>query len=246
MPTIVDCPSCERKLRVPDDMLGKKVKCPKCGTTFTARGDDGGRPVADGDEPPGRSAVQERSSQAEERYEEDRPPRRPRDEYEDEEEDDYRQPMRRRRRSRGEPHRGTLILILGIGSIACLVLGLIATLLVGPFSIILFLPGLGVGIPSWAMGGRDLSKINARRMDPEGKSMTMAGYIMGIVGTILNGLCMLCCVGLILLGLLGLAALHGLSKDLERQQKKQLGPPSRFEQGGSPLRLQEYLPAAYR
>src|SRR5437660_10240487 len=33
---IIDCPSCSRKLRVPDDLLGKQVKCPTCGHTFGA------------------------------------------------------------------------------------------------------------------------------------------------------------------------------------------------------------------
>src|SRR5207302_1822088 len=33
---ITDCPSCSRKLRVPDDLLGKQVKCPTCGHTFQA------------------------------------------------------------------------------------------------------------------------------------------------------------------------------------------------------------------
>lgn len=36
MPIVIDCPSCERKLRVPDDLMGQKVKCPTCGTTFDA------------------------------------------------------------------------------------------------------------------------------------------------------------------------------------------------------------------
>src|SRR5437867_900616 len=36
MATIVDCPSCERKLRVPEDLLGTRVKCPTCGGTFNA------------------------------------------------------------------------------------------------------------------------------------------------------------------------------------------------------------------
>jgi hypothetical protein len=45
MPEIISCPDCERKLRVPDHLLGKKVKCPGCGTMFTgkaagARGED--------------------------------------------------------------------------------------------------------------------------------------------------------------------------------------------------------------
>jgi predicted Zn finger-like uncharacterized protein len=36
MPEFVTCPDCRRKLRVPDDMLGKKVKCPDCKGTFLA------------------------------------------------------------------------------------------------------------------------------------------------------------------------------------------------------------------
>jgi predicted Zn finger-like uncharacterized protein len=36
MPNTIHCPSCNRELRVPDDLLGKKVKCPACSTTFTA------------------------------------------------------------------------------------------------------------------------------------------------------------------------------------------------------------------
>ena len=31
MPSIVACPSCSRKLRVPEDLLGTRVKCPTCG-----------------------------------------------------------------------------------------------------------------------------------------------------------------------------------------------------------------------
>jgi predicted Zn finger-like uncharacterized protein len=36
MPNTIHCPSCNRELRVPDELLGKKVKCPACSTTFTA------------------------------------------------------------------------------------------------------------------------------------------------------------------------------------------------------------------
>src|SRR5260370_7054686 len=36
MQNTVPCPSCQRELRVPDQLLGKLVKCPACSTTFTA------------------------------------------------------------------------------------------------------------------------------------------------------------------------------------------------------------------
>src|SRR5713101_1127304 len=36
MQNTVPCPSCHRELRVPDQLLGKLVKCPACSTTFTA------------------------------------------------------------------------------------------------------------------------------------------------------------------------------------------------------------------
>jgi predicted Zn finger-like uncharacterized protein len=36
MPEVVTCPKCERQLRVPDELIGQRVKCPTCGTNFTA------------------------------------------------------------------------------------------------------------------------------------------------------------------------------------------------------------------
>jgi predicted Zn finger-like uncharacterized protein len=36
MPETIRCPQCGRELRVPDSLLGKKVKCPSCATTFSA------------------------------------------------------------------------------------------------------------------------------------------------------------------------------------------------------------------
>jgi predicted Zn finger-like uncharacterized protein len=36
MPTLTSCPSCSKQLKVPDELLGRQVKCPQCGTTFTA------------------------------------------------------------------------------------------------------------------------------------------------------------------------------------------------------------------
>jgi predicted Zn finger-like uncharacterized protein len=36
MPTVCHCPSCQSKLQVPDDLLGRTVRCPKCSATFVA------------------------------------------------------------------------------------------------------------------------------------------------------------------------------------------------------------------
>ena len=63
-----------------------------------------------------------------------------------------------------KPHRGTLILILGIlGIIMCQPLGIVA----------------------WIMGNKDLKEIAAGTMDPEVKSLTQWGKILGIVAVVL-------------------------------------------------------------
>ena len=85
-----------------------------------------------------------------------------------------------------EPHRGTLILVLGILS--------------------LVLCGFFTGIPAWIMGKGDLEKIQAGQMDPEGQGMTKAGMICGMICCILYAVVI---GGVILLMILGggLAAL---------------------------------------
>jgi hypothetical protein len=34
MPEIIQCPSCQRELQVPEDFVGRPVKCPSCGVNF--------------------------------------------------------------------------------------------------------------------------------------------------------------------------------------------------------------------
>jgi hypothetical protein len=40
MPVQIRCESCGRKLRIPENLLGKTVRCPGCQTTFTARAEE--------------------------------------------------------------------------------------------------------------------------------------------------------------------------------------------------------------
>jgi hypothetical protein len=62
-------------------------------------------------------------------------------------------------------HRGALILVLGI------------------LSIVLCFP---LGFFAWAMGNTDMREIDAGHMDPEGRGLTQAGKICGIVGSLLG------------------------------------------------------------
>ncbi len=73
-----------------------------------------------------------------------------------------------------EPHRGTLILVLGLLSLV--------------FMAFLAPVGIPLGIIAWVMGRTDLAKIRAREMDPEGERQTYAGYVCGKVGAILSSL----------------------------------------------------------
>ncbi len=62
------------------------------------------------------------------------------------------------------PHRGTVILVLGILGIACCFI---------------------CGIIAWVMGNNDLKQMAAGTMDPSGEGLTKAGKICGMVGVIL-------------------------------------------------------------
>jgi predicted ferric reductase len=63
------------------------------------------------------------------------------------------------------PHRGGIILALGIlGIVCCFILGIIA----------------------WVMGNNDLKEMAAGRMDPSGEGLTQAGKICGMVSVILQ------------------------------------------------------------
>jgi predicted Zn finger-like uncharacterized protein len=184
---LISCPHCQKKLRVPENLLGQPVKCPTCSQVFTAD------PKAASGEPPPEparpTAVSRRREEddedaprprrsrvaAEEDEEDDRPRRRrPRYEEDEDDEDDDRAYRRRRRRDY-VPHRGPLILTFGILSLVIL------PIVFGPIA--------------WIMGNNDLAEIRAGRMDPEGEGLTSAGRVCGMIGTLLfGGGMLLCCL----------------------------------------------------
>jgi hypothetical protein len=84
-----------------------------------------------------------------------------------------------------KPHRGTLILILGI-------LGLVVC---GPLAIV-----------AWLLGSNDLKEMDAGTMDSTGRGLTNAGKICGIIGTILMVIGLI--IGVVCFMLFGMAAAH--------------------------------------
>lgn len=214
MPTLVSCPSCHRKLRVPDDLLGRQVECPSCECTFTAAGGE-----VRGEPPVGEEPAPSRRPSPEEEYEEeavarrrrslhppeedeDEPERRrgrPDDDEDDSDEDDEDRPRRRSSRPRRdlEPHRGALILVLGILSVCAAVVGVCC------FGIILGPAALALGISAWVMGQGDRNKMAAGTIDPAGRGNTTAGWICGIIGTILGVLALLLNIAMLILGFSG-------------------------------------------
>jgi len=68
------------------------------------------------------------------------------------------------------PHRGNLILILGILGIgfSCLTFG-----------------GIPAGIVAWILAVKDLKAMDAGEMDPAGHGLTLAGKILGILSVVL-------------------------------------------------------------
>jgi len=86
-----------------------------------------------------------------------------------------------------KPHRGVLILVMGILSfvLSCFVFGIIA----------------------WVLGNGDLKEMDAGRMDPSGRGLTQAGRILGIINVGLTALVIV--FYLLFIVVLGMGAMFG-------------------------------------
>ncbi|OWK36164.1 Polyribonucleotide nucleotidyltransferase [Fimbriiglobus ruber] len=210
---IAPCPKCQARLSVAASDLGVDVECPYCKSVYKAvRPGSGPAPVPppkapdrrrdedDEDRPQGRRKRRDDDEEEDrpkskrrrdeddedderpsrkrrEDDEDDRPSRKGQDDdadderpsrkrREDDEDDDRPRKKKRRRGGNYEPHRGVLILVLGILSFV--------------------LCGIFTAIPAWIMGKADLQKMDEGIMDPEGRSMTNIGKILGMISCILT------------------------------------------------------------
>jgi predicted Zn finger-like uncharacterized protein len=88
----------------------------------------------------------------------------------------------RPRRRDCEPHRGGLVLSLGV-------MALLLSFVCGPV-------GLVLGLLAWVLGQMDLAKMKEGSMDDDGLGMTQAGWICGMIGSALGLLWSLGCLSL--------------------------------------------------
>jgi hypothetical protein len=162
MPIQLTCPACDRPLRVPDDLIGKDVKCPSCLNQFVATA-AGITPSSAPPEETYRAAAEqptlpqpgvEAATQRTDAFRATElqptlPGRLPRlDDYEDDDDDDY--PIRRRRRPDFESIR---IRVSGPanGLMAVGIIGIVISALVG----VLMVAQIG----AMGAGGRDGSEM---------------------------------------------------------------------------------------
>src|SRR6266851_4059028 len=147
MPINTKCPTCKRTLEIPDELMGKKVRCPSCKVVFLATADgspaktDSSRPQPpkskseEGIRVRRRPAPTDEEEEEEDEEEEDEEEERPRvrrkavrrqDEEEDEDEEEE-VPPRRRRKPASSPRRRALSAVLApaIGLITVGALGLV-------------------------------------------------------------------------------------------------------------------------
>jgi predicted Zn finger-like uncharacterized protein len=193
MPVTVPCPNCGTKLRIPDTAVGKRVKCSKCATAFTAEAPAGPpepqpepaavrakpRPPAPpppADEPPEEPEPIEEPEPAAIRARPRKPARRPRDEEPEEDLDDEEEVERRIRRR--PPAEGGIQALIpykngrALGAYYCGVFSLIpcAGNILGPIALILGVLGLRFANEYPTAGG---------------KGHAIAGIVLGLITTVL-------------------------------------------------------------
>jgi hypothetical protein len=192
------CTGCGQTLRVGDEHAGKQARCPACGTIVSV-------PV------PGTTAVPSpapESAPLGSPFAAATQPGAAPSPWADEAEpapNPYASPMAASYAAGpatpyGMPHRGGVVLGLGICSVSMVLLGLCCNLL--------GLVALPLGIVAWALGASDLKKIKQGRMDPSGQGRTLAGMVMGIVSTALCALGMLAVVAVLIFKLMQPGAFH--------------------------------------
>ena len=176
MPSFIECPTCSRRLRVPDGLQVQDVQCPSCGTTFPT-GVETGQVTTTPPSEPGRIEASSPFRVCP-FCREDVPREEVRCRYcgEAVDEEEGAIPHSGTVRRDAEPHRGKVLLALGIVSLV----------LSGLYGLALL--GIPLGLTVWLLGRRDLRLMRTEEMDPQGAVLTRAGNACGLVGIVLGGI----------------------------------------------------------
>jgi hypothetical protein len=200
--TVVRCPECDARLRVPADRTA--VRCPKCKATVRvpARDDEEEeeRPVrrpARRDDPDDDDRPRSRRPRRDEDDDDDRPRRR-----RDEEEDEDDRPRRKKKKSSDDGEGPWLIAALGaVGSFFVMFLGTFAVmgtrgLAEGQDGPTQKLIGLGIGLivslilmPLGVFGVRD-KVAYGRWHEVTGTTAIILGFVQAIGGGLMGGFCL--------------------------------------------------------
>jgi hypothetical protein len=214
---IAETPSRSGRAREEEEPDDDKIPCPHCGERIRAssiRCKYCGEEIGD-----------------EEEYEEDdRPSRRKK-----------KKKKKRRRSEYGDlqPHRGGTVMTLGLISIILVVVDVPCFCCCGALGDTLFSAvGLGLGIPAWIMGQKDLAKMRDGLMDDSGRGNTQTGWICGMIGTILNGLILISGI----LFLIIWVGFQGASLMSTPTGSSPWGGSRNFRVDPPPLRMQEVAP----
>jgi hypothetical protein len=164
MATIMDCPSCSRKLRVPDGPSDFQFQCPTCGHTFIPPGPEPTtvtRCRFCGEDILPDAAVCRHCG---ENLHDPRPP--------------WERPGGMR--FDWEPHRGDRILGLGVaGLVGCVV----------PHFLWI---GVPLALAALFLGMHDVRRMDDCEMDPRGRSSTVIGIRCAAIGLVVSCLWLLC------------------------------------------------------
>jgi hypothetical protein len=129
MASTFECPKCGRELKVPDELLGKKVKCPACQSVFITAAEPAAPPpiAPPTEEVTGRSV----SGMLEAPAEEEPPRKRPRRWEDDYEDQDYGRPQSRRRRAKSSVTPPAIALMVLGALYICVNLGMLVFRTIG-------------------------------------------------------------------------------------------------------------------
>lgn len=164
MPIEIRCSGCGQLLRVQEENAGKRGRCPQCKTEFTIPfpedqlASESSNPADDSD-----ATIQAAPVKPEQNPFGDKPAPQTNPYASPQQTFTPQVPGTGYRR----PHRGAMILTLGILAIPC------------NFCLI-------PGICAWSMGSNDLNAMRNGQMDPSGRGLTQAGHILGIIGTVIS------------------------------------------------------------